>query len=69
MRLTVNGEPFDEAGDGWAVADLLVHLELEPGKVAVELNRDIVPKQGYSDQRLHDGDKLEILHFVGGGRA
>lgn len=69
MRLLINGEPFTAAHDGWAVADLLAHLDLEPGKVAVELNRDIVPKTGYAEQRLRDGDELEILHFVGGGRT
>ncbi len=69
MQLTVNGETFHEAREGWAVADLLVHLHLEAGKVAVELNCDIVPKDGYAHRRLREGDELEILHFVGGGRA
>ena len=68
MQLTLNGEPYAEAPAGSTVADLLARLELEPARVAVELNRDIVPKAGYAERRLQDGDALEILHFVGGGR-
>lgn len=68
MQLTLNGETFTEAPDGCTVAELLAHLDLEPSRVAVELNRDIVPKTGYAERRLADGDELEILHFVGGGR-
>ena len=67
MRLTINGDVFTEAQPGWSLGDLLAHLDMQPSKVAVELNRDIVPKQGYATQALHDGDELEILQFVGGG--
>ena len=69
MRLIINGEPFEDAHDGWSVTDLLAHLDMTPDRVAVELNRDIVPRDGYADQPLRDGDELEILQFVGGGRA
>ncbi len=47
---------------------LVAELGIKSDRVAVELNRDIVPRANWADTPLHDGDKLEIVHFVGGGR-
>lgn len=66
MKLTVNGEErsFKAIAD---VAGLLSALELDPRKVAVELNLEIVPRSSYAATRISDGDRLEIVQFVGGG--
>ena len=66
LSLTVNGEPR-RADPGASIADLVRALELDPAKVAVERNGDIVPRSTLADVVLADGDVLEIVHFVGGG--
>ena len=65
MHLIINGESR-EVPDG-TVRDLLLGLSIDPAKVAVELNRDILPKAEYGNTTLHDGDVIEIVQFVGGG--
>ncbi len=66
MRLTVNGEErtFEAIAD---VAGLIRLLGLDPRKVAIERNLEIVPRSTFADARLSDGDRLEIVQFVGGG--
>ncbi len=64
--VTVNGEARDVAS-GTNVQGLLVLLGLEPTKIAVERNLEIVPKSQYEDTILSDGDRIEIVQFVGGG--
>ena len=66
LSVFVNGDTLS-AVSGSTVADLLARLELPAGKVAVERNREIVPKSTYGDVALADGDQIEIVHFVGGG--
>lgn len=66
LSLTVNGEPR-RAAPG-SVADLVRSLELEPTKVAVERNGEIVPRSTLADVAIAEGDVLEIVHFVGGGQ-
>jgi len=66
MRLVVNGEPC-EVPDGLSVRGLVEHLGLTEGPVAVERNREVVPRASHADTPLADGDILEIVHFVGGG--
>ena len=66
MRLTVNGE-VREAPDQATLADLLASLGIERGRVAVERNREIAPRSQWSAILLQDGDRLEIVQFVGGG--
>lgn len=66
LFLTVNGEPH-RILPGASIADLVLKLELDPKKVAVERNGVIVPRSTLQDARLGDGDVLEIVHFVGGG--
>jgi len=66
MNLTLNGEAR-EFPSNLTVASLLAELGLKPDRVAVELNRDLLPRDRWTTTPLKDGDKLEIVHFVGGG--
>ena len=65
MRLTINGEEREVAAG--AVDDLVRELGLDPRKVAVERNLEIVPRSTYEATALADGDRIEIVQFVGGG--
>jgi len=66
LQIQLNGEPR-EVADGLTVEDLIVSLALEPSRVAFELNRSVVRRKDWSQTTLHDGDRVEIVHFVGGG--
>jgi thiamine biosynthesis protein ThiS len=66
MRVTVNGEVRETASDA-TVMSLLASLGIDSRKVAVEHNREIVPKSLYERVPLAPGDALEIVQFVGGG--
>lgn len=66
MKLTINGEDR-EFTMNLSVASLLFELGLKPDRVALELNRDLLPRDRWNETQLSDGDKLEIVHFVGGG--
>ena len=66
MQIFLNGEP-KECPSG-SLAQLISQLGMKDDRVAVELNREIVPRAHWSDTELSDGDRLEIVHFVGGGR-
>jgi thiamine biosynthesis protein ThiS len=67
MQIFVNGEP-KECPESVSLAQLISQLGMKVDRVAVELNREIVPRAQWSDTELHEGDRLEIVHFVGGGR-
>lgn len=66
MKLTVNGESC-EVPDGLSVRGLVEHLGLTDGPVAVEKNREVVPRAEHARVAVADGDVIEIVHFVGGG--
>jgi sulfur carrier protein len=66
MRLLLNGEERDVA-DVVTIADLVGALGLDARKVAVERNLEIAPRSTYADTRLEDGDRIEIVTFIGGG--
>ena len=66
MRVELNGEP-KELDEGTTLATLIERLSLAPERVAVELNRDVVRRADWPATRLADGDRVEIVHFVGGG--
>lgn len=66
MQITVNGQPQTHEART-TVAQLLAALKLEPRRVAVELNKKIVPRAQYPQAVLNDRDVLEIVTLVGGG--
>ncbi len=69
MRVVINGEEKEITGSGLTLAGLVEQLGMKPDRVAVELNRNIVPRDRWPDTRLHEGDRLEVVHFVGGGHS
>jgi thiamine biosynthesis protein ThiS len=66
VRIEVNGEARG-VPQGASVAALLALIGLDARKVAVERNREIVPRSAYATTLLAEGDALEIVHFIGGG--
>ncbi len=66
IEVTVNGEARQLTA-GSSVNDLVTALELSAGRLAIELNLSIVPRAVWAETQLQAGDKLEIVHFVGGG--
>ena len=66
MNLTVNGETR-AFGALASLLDLVTELGLDARKVAVERNLEIVPRSAYGRTALADGDRIEIVHFIGGG--
>ena len=66
LRVTVNGE-IRNAPAGATVATLLAAMGVDPARVAVEKNRNVVPRRTWTDAPLADGDKIEIVAFIGGG--
>jgi thiamine biosynthesis protein ThiS len=66
MQIVLNGETKSVEA-GLSVSGLLAALELEPVKIAVERNLEIVPRSMFDEEQLQDGDRIEIVQFVGGG--
>lgn len=66
MNVTVNGKPT-ALDEGTTVRDLLDRMALPGGPVAVEVNRDIVPKARHVETVLREGDRVEVVTLVGGG--
>jgi thiamine biosynthesis protein ThiS len=69
MKLYINGEEreFAASPTPFTLAALVEQLGMKPDRVAVELNLDIVPRDRWLQTVLNEGDRLEIVHFVGGG--
>ena len=67
MNIHVNGEERSLSSSEVSVCELLEQLGLQNRRVAVEVNQHIVPRAQHADHRLQNGDKVEIVHFVGGG--
>lgn len=67
MKLIINGKPGEFADDCRTVADLLSLPQWNKRLVIVELNGDIVGKDNYINTELGEGDRIELVHFVGGG--
>ena len=65
VRIFVNGE--EQTIESTSVLGYLKEIEIDPQRVAVELNLYILPKGEYDTTQLKDGDRIEIVHFVGGG--
>lgn len=66
MTLTINGDNRNFASVT-TLSELISQLGMKPDRVAVELNRELVRRDRWSETKLSNGDKLEIVHFVGGG--
>lgn len=66
MQIQVNGEPRTLAA-GVTVAGLLTELDIRPDRVAVELNLDILDRGEFDRRGLQEGDRIEIISFIGGG--
>ncbi|MCK0154669.1 sulfur carrier protein ThiS [Alcanivorax sp. S6407] len=65
MKLTVNGDTLTLTGT--TIADLVTQLELTGRRLAVEVNREIIPKSQHGEFTLNEGDVVEIVHAIGGG--
>ena len=68
MRIQVNGEPR-EVEENISLPELVADLELKPEQIAIELNHNVVRRAQWESTLLGAGDKVEIVHFVGGGEA
>ena len=66
VEIRVNGESRRVPG-GISIAEMLKEIGINPQKVAVERNLEIVPRSNFAEVRIADGDAYEIVHFVGGG--
>ena len=66
MRITVNGSPR-EVADGITIQAMLEQLELQRTRVAVAVNKDVVPRAQHAEHRLAEGDRVEIVQAVQGG--
>ena len=69
MRIQINGEPREFPQNSLSLKELLDTLSLPPQRIAVELNKAIVPRSHWEKTTLKDGDQIEIVHFVGGGET
>jgi len=67
VNLIINGEDHHDLPQPLTVAGLIAHLGLPEKKIAIERNREIVPKSTFGEAALSEGDRLEIIHFIGGG--
>jgi sulfur carrier protein len=65
MKIVINGQ--EQTYAPITLAQLIEQLGMKQDRVAVELNRDIVPRAKWAETNLAEGDRLEIVHFVGGG--
>lgn len=70
LHLIVNGVPrtLDGLASPSPLSSVLERLEMRPDRVAVELNSEIAPRAQWTELTIKDGDRVEIVHFVGGGR-
>jgi sulfur carrier protein len=66
LQIQVNGEQ-QEISDGLSLSELLTNLNLRPDQIAIELNHEVMRRAVWSATILQPGDRVEIVHFVGGG--
>ena len=66
MKVFVNGDE-KEFGSGISLAELITQLDLPATRIAIELNREVVRRSDWGGTMLKDDDRIEIVHFVGGG--
>ena len=66
MEITVNGEA-KELAPGMTISDLVNDLGLIGKRLAVEVNLEVIPRSSHGEHKLQSGDKIEIVHAIGGG--
>jgi thiamine biosynthesis protein ThiS len=66
MQVTINGEKRELAAN-LSISEMLKNLELPSERVAIELNKQVVRKKDWENIKVNDADKIEVIHFVGGG--
>ena len=66
MTIVLNGDPVDVAGP-LTISALLAHLGVDPRRVAVEHNLNVIKRANYDSTQINEGDQVEIVNFVGGG--
>ncbi len=66
MQVIINGKP-ETLGDGTTVSQLLEERDVQPVRVAVEINEEIVSRKVFTGTEIHEGDRIEIVTLVGGG--
>ena len=66
IKVYINGDEMSFA-DTMSVTALMVELGMTKGRVALEKNREIVPRSTFDEVMIEDGDVMEIVHFIGGG--
>jgi thiamine biosynthesis protein ThiS len=66
MKITLNGEQREISGEP-SLLQFLADAGFAEKRIAVEINRRIVPRSTFADQRIHEGDRIEIVHAIGGG--
>ena len=66
LKISINGEQTELQHD-MTIAELLAHLDKDPKTLAVEVNRELVPRKNHAEHKLQTGDAIEIVTFVGGG--
>lgn len=66
MQVTINGEKR-ELAENLTISEILKNLELPSERVAIELNKEVVRKKDWENIKVNDADKIEVIHFVGGG--
>ncbi|OAB43760.1 sulfur carrier protein ThiS [Paenibacillus glacialis] len=67
MKIEINGEQVEIPSNCTTITDLLVHFGLETKIVIIEWNKQILEKSNHDKTGISDGDRIEIVHFVGGG--
>ena len=69
MRVQINGEQREFPQPSLCLEELIEQLSLAPQRIAIEVNQQIIRRSDWATTKLNDGDRIEIVHFVGGGRA
>ncbi|MFC6644387.1 sulfur carrier protein ThiS [Granulicella cerasi] len=67
LQLTVNGHRRELSVETPQISEVLKHLDVRPDRIALEVNGEVVPRSSWSETIVQSGDRLEIVHFVGGG--
>jgi thiamine biosynthesis protein ThiS len=69
VLVQINGQQREFSGTSVRLSELVEQLSLAPQRIAIEVNREIVRRADWAQREVSDGDRVEIVHFVGGGNA